>query len=376
MSLTKQEEELLYTNNLGRRTFQWELWQCCNNLCKFCYIGRDNRHTDKERQLKSLSDLKKSLERLDYEKYNNVALIGGEFFQGQLKDEEVRRAFFDTIDMIADLYVDQKIGSIWISATLTIGEQEDLYEMIDVFDKAGVKPHPDYGASGLWICTSWDPEGRFHTKQNEDNWKFHMKNMTKNFPWVKKNTTIILTQKFCEMYLAEEYSAHKFMEEYGTKLFYKPPGLLQDCYDGVDGLPSFVECAQTGRTSEYLTAVKNDLQKRLGFKFFPERKTFRKFLVKYAKEDPESYNTLMNIEYRADELHRNFNEDDQCDDHTRFKGTNVESDRDNESIINPECRLEPYEKKHITYYASYADCNDCMICDRNQIWESVHGGKF
>ena len=56
--MTKEEKDTLYLNNYKRKSFQWELWSVCNNLCEFCYLGKDNRHTDKERQLTSLNDLK------------------------------------------------------------------------------------------------------------------------------------------------------------------------------------------------------------------------------------------------------------------------------------------------------------------------------
>ena len=373
--LTHDEELALYCNNMGKRSFQWELWQCCNNLCTFCYIGKDGRRTDPERQLKSLSDLKHALQVLDFDKFNNISLIGGEFFQGQLGDPDVKRAFMEVIEMMSQLYVDKKIGSIWISATLTIGNQEDLYETIEIFDKAGVRPRPNYGSSGVWICTSWDAQGRFHSEKNKDNWEFHMKNMGEHFPWIKKNTCIILTQKLCQMYLNDEFVPRKFQKDFGTALFYKVPGLTQHLLDGIDGLPDMVTCAQQGRIDEYLTVVKRRMESDFGFQFFPDRKTFRKFLLKYAKNDSETYDKLFNIEYRADELHRNFNEIEDADDHQRLKNSNLESNLSVESIVNPECLLEPMSAKHITNYATYSDCNSCMVCDRNQIWESVNGLK-
>ena len=370
--LTQKEEEILYSNNMGKRSFQWELWQCCNNLCSFCYIGKDGRHTDKQRQLKSLSDLKKALDTLDFEQYNNVSLIGGEFFQGQLKDPDVKNAFMEIIKTLSKLYVDKKIGSVWISATLTIGDQEDLYETLKIFDNDGVRPHPDYGSSGIWICTSWDAQGRFHSEKAEENWEYHMKNLSKEFPWIKKNTTIILMQKLCEQYINGDFVPKKFSEEFGTALFYKVPGITQQLQQGIEGLPSMTTCAEQGRIGEYLTAVKDRMEKDFGYRFFPDRKTFRKFLIKYAKEDPDTFIKLFNIDFRADELHRNFNDIENCDDHQRLKDSNLESNLSCESIINPECMVEPYSNKHITNYATYSDCNACMVCDRNQIWQSVN----
>lgn len=370
------EEDKLYHNNFGRMSFQWELWECCNNLCKFCYLGTDNRHTDKERQLKSLSDLKKNLDNLDFSVYNNISLIGGEFFQGQLNDPEIKESFMEMIHKVADLYVNKKIGSVWITATLTIGDQADLYETLDVFERAGALPLPEYGASGLWICTSWDAQGRFHTEQARENWEFHMQNMRNYYPWVKKNTTIILSQKFCEMYLANEFSPHDFMERFDTSLFYKQPGLYEINGKGDGTYGDLLDLAEEGQADLYMTRTKARVEEDLGFRFYPDRKTFRKFLIKYAKEDPDTFERLFNIMFRADELHRNFNNVYEDDGHQRNKNSNKESNADTDSIFNRHCLLEPLEAKHIISYATYVDCNDCMICDRNQIWEAVQAGRL
>ena len=367
------EDDLLYMNNIGRKSFQWELWECCNNLCPFCYLGTDNRHTDSKRQLKSLSDLKAALKTLDFKIYNNVSLIGGEFFQGQLADPEVKESFFDLIYILAKLYNDKKIGSIWVTATLTIGDQADLYKMLDIFEEEGVKPHPDYGASGLWICTSWDAQGRFLTEDRKKNWEYHMQNISSYYPWVKKNTTIILSQKLCEMYLKSEYDPKAFTGKFNTTLFYKQPGIYEP--NGHEA-ESKVEIGDTdGDINKYLTNSKRHIEDILGFRFYPDRRTFRKFLLKYAKEDIDTFDMLFNIQYRADELHRNFNLNDSTSSIIRDKNSNLESSAAMESTINPNCLIKEDSCKHIINYATYYDSNDCMICDRNQVLEYVSKGR-
>ncbi len=369
------EEELLYHNNLGRRSFQWELWQCCNNLCKFCFLGKANRHTDKERQLKSLQDLLRALDSLDYKQYNAVSLIGGEFFQGQLADEDVRTLFFRVIDKLCDLYTTKKIGAIWITAALTLGDQADLYKTLDIFEEAGVRPLPQYGASGVWICTSWDPQGRFHSKKSEENWEFHMKNMDAYYPWIKKNTTIILTQKVCEMYLNGEFAPRDFMSKFRTLLFYKQPGFYESDAEGRN--PDNYEDIglNMDNVDDFLTFIKHKLQKEIGFDFFPERSTFMKFLIKYAKEDPDTYERLFNIKFRADELHKNYNQEFEEFAQIRDKESNLESDVETESLTNPNCLIEDTDDRHIINYAAYIDSNACMICDRNKVWEAVRGTR-
>ena len=177
MKYNLTDDEKLYTNNTGRKSFQWELWQYCNSLCDFCYLGEENRIHNKARQLQSLVDLNLAIDQMDFNKYNNISLIGGEFFQGQLDDAEKRDLFFSVIRKIFQLYVDKKIGSMWLTCTLTKGNQEHLYQLLDLAEEMKVRPAEGYGASGIWLCTSWDPKGRFHTEEFKKNWEFHVKNI-------------------------------------------------------------------------------------------------------------------------------------------------------------------------------------------------------
>lgn len=346
-----EEDIKLYTNNNGRLSFQWELWQYCNSLCKFCYLGEENRVHNKERQLVSLNDLDKAIDSLDFNLYNNISLIGGEFFQGQLNDEEIHNRFFEVLEKIFCKYVEKKIGSMWITVSLTLGEQKHLYELLDLAEKMNIFPNKEYGASGLWLCTSWDSIGRFHNETMKQNWEFHMKNIKKKYPWIKFNTTIILQQDFIEKYINGCFRPKEFMKEFNTTLFYKQPGIPSrysiNC--AISSVSEFNEVFD-----EFLFKEKKELNEEV-FKlhFFPKRETFLKFLYKYYNEDRDTYDRLFNVEYRADELHRNFNFLEHDISLTRSKV------RLSEEIngINLPCG-------HLYSYAAYSDNNKCCICDK------------
>lgn len=356
------EEDLLNYNNYGRRSFQWEMWAMCNNLCSYCYLGTANRHTDKDRQMKSLIDCHKAIDNLDTRIYNNISIIGGEFFQGQLDEPEVHDSFMALIKKIAVLYANKKIGSIWITCTLTIGDQHHLYEMLDIFEEHGCFPNPQYGSSGLWLCTSWDVQGRFHTPDRKANWEYHMKNIHEKYPWVKFNTTIILMEKFLQMYIDGEWSPKKFMEEFNTSLFYKQIGVGDIPQDTVEGEFNVSPEDKIGayRVGKIL------VNRSLGFDFAPKRGTMLKFLRKYAIEDPETYDRLFNINYRADELHRNYNDSMQDVRTTRNKKSANETDTVVENILNT-CG-------HMINYMPYIDSDKCCMCDKKAIWDSIYGG--
>ena len=354
------DEELLYLNNVGRKSFQWELWQYCNSLCKFCYLGEDNRIYNKERQITSLNDLDKAIDNLDFTQYNNISIIGGEFFQGQLDDLETHDLFFKVLKKIFQLYVDKKIGAMWITCTLTIGNQKHLYELLDLAESMKVFPNEEYGSSGLWLCTSWDAQGRFHTPKMEDNWKYHMKNIKKKYPWIKFNTTIILQQKFIDMYLNDEFVLEDFINEYHTTLFFKQCG-VKDYKPSELGFHVTKEEADSN--PDLLRAIsearKKKAQEFYGFDFLPRRKDFIEFLIKFYKKDPEQFDRLFNIRYRSDELHRNFVYKKHDNLNIRFK--------DGEG--SEESGVGTLPCGHTESYACYIDSPACCICDRNIVAE-------
>ncbi len=353
------EDVLVNLNNVGRRSFQWEVWSMCNNLCSYCYLGKENRHTDKERQMKSLTDLHMALDNLDYRIYNNVSLIGGDFFQGQIDEPEVHDSFMDIIEKIAKAYHDNKLGSVWITCTLTLGDQHHLYEMLEIFKKYECFPREEYGSSGIWLCTSWDIKGRFHTEDRLKNWDYHMLNVQKNYPWVKFNTTIILMEPFCQAVIDGIWSPREFSEKYKTSLFFKQVGLGKIAEEVDVGDDSQSEIEKYNKTK----VATNDV---LGFTFCPHRHVMLECLRKFAIDYPEFYDRLYNIKYRADELHRNFN-DTMGDMATRRnKNSANETDVVMENSLNT-CG-------HMINYMAYIDSSKCCICDKKMIWDIIHGG--
>lgn len=323
-----------------------------------CYLGKENRHTDKARQMKSLNDLHKAIDNLDYRIYNNVSLIGGDFFQGQIDEPEVHDSFMSLIEKCAKAYHDNKLGSMWITCTLTIGDQHHLYEMLEIFKKYECFPREGWGSSGIWLCTSWDIKGRFHTPDRLENWDYHMLNIQKNYPWVKFNTTIILMEPFCQAVIDGTFNPREFGQKYKTTLFFKQVGLGKIA-ENVDLGPD-----SDGEIVKYMRA-KVATNEALGFDFCPHRSVMLNCIRKFATDYPELYDRLFNIQYRADELHRNFNDQMKDMKTRRNKNSANETDVAMENVLNT-CG-------HMINYMPYIDSNKCCICDKKAIWESLYG---
>jgi len=313
-----------------KKQLQFEIWEECNSKCKFCYLGKNNLLTPNHVKLKSLQLILDKISDLSiYDEYDVISYLGGEFFQGQLNTPEIKELFFKLMEETAWLLENKYIREVWIYATLTIGNQEDLYKSLEYFKQK----------EGLWILTSYDTLGRFHTKKMEDNWKYHMKNLHKLYPEIKFNTTTILSDDCIDKYLSGELSFKQMMEEFHTAFFFKQCG-LGDC-------------------------TKEEMNERLPG-FLTTRDKFLKFLTKFKQDESEHmWTKLFNIQYRADTLYRNFNDDRHMQITIRNKDKKAELTTDNE------IEMQLNECGHPLSYATYLDSNKCALCDKQLIEETV-----
>ena len=96
------------------------------------------------------------------------------------------------------------------------------------------------------------------------------------------------------------------MKKFNTSIFY-----MQPCLAGITEMMLQNECGElrTGDDfDDFWLKLKADANEK--YEFFPERKQFIKFLIKYYNEDYESFIKLFNIHYRSDEIHLNINSED------------------------------------------------------------------
>lgn len=314
------------------KSLQFEVWQECSQQCSFCYLGTGNRHTPDDRKLLSLRNMREKIHEPGiFEKYDNISMIGGEFFQGQMKNPEVKKEFFSVLEEVAGYLRDGKISSSWLSATLTRPASEDLFRAMDLF--SDICPRSPSG--GLWLITSYDAFGRFHTPEQEECWRKNVRMLKEKYPYLKVNTTIILSQRMVEDILSGKFDFRKFTEEMGTNLFVKQPS------------PGYGDDPLRDRIRKVEARIPG---------FFPKRKDFIRMLRKVASEWPEFYAKLFNIEFRADDLFRNFNEDPEMQLIERHKKEKAEMSG-----------VELAPCGHVLDYSTYLDSDRCMLCDKLKI---------
>ncbi len=313
---------------------QYELWRECNCKCTYCTLGIDNCLTSNELKLQSMQTAIDEMKQFKSNEHQTVGFIGGEFFQGQLNTPEIKSKFMELITEANNLLNNNIVKDLWLNASLLIGNQDDLYEAINLIDDK----------TKLWVLTSYDTIGRFHTSKMLDTWKYHMNKLHNDYPEVKLNTTSILTGDFIEKYLNDEFDIEDFKAKYHTNLFLKTtvkPGHLS-----------------------HLT--KQEINDKIG-NFFPKQEKFQEFLFTYySREGEDEYHKLFSNDLRADEVRKNFNDENKRNiKFIRDKNTLEETiDCIDEHIDNLPCG-------HSSIYQSYVDSDDCSICDKQQILDII-----
>ena len=334
----------------SKKSLQFELWQECNTKCAYCYLRDFNKVTPDHMKLRgikyvvdTISDVKKIKD------YDVISFIGGEFFQGQMKNKEVHNAFFDMFRKVGELQVQGYFPEIWLLCTLAIGDQHELYELLDMMEKIYKKAKKPELMDRFWIVTSYDTIGRFHSKKMEDTWKSHMKKLKKRYPRLKRNTCMILLGDLVRKYISDEFDFEEFRKEFDTQIFLKQvnPVIRNELSDikGRDLRKNWMR-------------VKGEAEKILPG-LLPKRNEFIEFLSKLRDESPDLFERSLNIEYRADDLYRNApnEDDDKCIEYLpRHKGKKIDQYQDPIDFVN-DCG-------HLSKYAAYLDDNHCMLCDK------------
>lgn len=318
-----------------RQILQFELWPECNCQCDFCYLKDQNKKTLDSDKIYALKTALNTLSNEDYikENYFNISYIGGEFFQGQLNTEAIKKLFFQLIERTAFLLQNNVVDHTWISASLLIGNQVDLYRALDI-----LKDQLDK----CYITTSYDTIGRFKSKKMLDTWIYHMNKLHSNYPNLHLTTTIILTQDLIEKYFNNNFIFNEFCRKHHTEVFLKHTD------------PYTVKWKDRPNFERLKTNMKSDLPK-----FQVNRSDFIKFLLKFKQQEPEELAfKLFNIKYRSDNMvqfrngqHNHFSIE------KRYKKELKEHDT---KLILP-CG-------HPIDYQCYADSDKCMLCDKQMIF--------
>lgn len=223
---------------------QYELWKDCKFGCGFC----SNKFIAKKRNKKeSLEYVIKSLKSKIIPSNSSIGFTGGEFFDGQLSDPEVKKLFYEVLGLTISKL--GPTGRLMICTALMSKDKTDWFEFCDF-----IQAH-DYETHTL-VCTSYDRLYRFNdtTKQI---WNDTFQETRQKYPKLNLHVEMILTQDLVETVINDPLYLKRHAEEWGTSIHFNIPAL-----------PYY---------SELHKIDKVEFNKRYP-KFFPNRKDFLKLI--------------------------------------------------------------------------------------------------
>lgn len=186
---------------------QIQLWQDCRNACPFC--------CEKHYPSNKIEDMQFAIDKLNSEEileFDEIGLIGGEFFDNQIEDENVRNMFYQMWEQICNMH----FKKIYVATSL-------IFDM-DKYFIPFLRKIREWGAEDKFlICTSFDTKWRFNTESKKDLWHSNMLRMINEFPDFKRHIEIILTGHFIDEVLEGRFNIKEFSEYYQSRLDYIEP---------------------------------------------------------------------------------------------------------------------------------------------------------
>lgn len=313
-------------------TLQFELWQNCNNGCKFCYLNGSRIISSPEKQVQDIEKVRSIINSEKLNDYNSIGLIGGEFFQGQLSDPEVKKHWLLLINDMAKYLREGKLKECWITASLMSSDLTDLYETFDIFPKD----------KKILISTSYDEEGRFKSEEQRQIWLNNLRLVHERYPQAMVHAQVIVTQSFLDKVLKDDTIIREILKYSG--LDFKLPGLFRKDYTKLNVLN-----AKTYHDT--LLRTKDQFPK--GF-FIEHRKDFLKFVKKLTEIfGSDKINWFCRNEVRSKTLYL-------------LAPNKVLEDRwdTNNDLENAECG-------HVYDSYCYLDSDKCSRCDAMKLYQDL-----
>lgn len=255
------------TNTLENKNkfLQYEMWKDCCIGCKFC-CNKGQPDLDKAESLRFILDKLDDKEVYDY---NEIGFIGGEFFNREIEDEEVRNLFYKVFEKLSKL---THVDRIYITTALIYDCNRYLLPFLDYLKALRI-------LDKCLLCSSYDVAYRFYTEERRLLWESNVLMLHELYPELSIHTEIIVTQHFINAVLEDKFNITEFKNKFNTHVDYIEPasGLYynnkQDCEKDIPG-------------------------------FFPTKESFIKFLVKTIVENKEiDPYTFCSMELRSSKLY-------------------------------------------------------------------------
>lgn len=240
-------------------------WIDCKSGCVFC---TNRGQPDVKSKAESLQMILKLLKASEVERCQGIGLIGGEFFQTQLRDSRVHNLFYEVLESIVSLVSSSKtsVNTFWLATSLLFDPKKFLFPALD---------HIESILDRTLLCTSYDTAYRFVPETKHDLWCRNMCSMFDRYPQMRRHVEILLTEDFMQKCLAKKFDLYQFEETFKAHVDFLEP------HNGYQNRDALMQHAPL---------------------FLPHRKTFLRFLLEWIPENlsAERQHDFLNPKIRSE----------------------------------------------------------------------------
>ncbi|MBR2247621.1 MAG: hypothetical protein IJ880_11495 [Bacilli bacterium] len=163
------------------------LWNHCNNRCAFCY---NQTLFDLPKNLQQHLDMCKDMLKSNFmNDFDYLRFLGGELFDGSMEKLNVKKDFFELMDLTINLLKENKLEKVNFLTNLIYDDNTLFKETLSLFAKNNL-------INKVELSTSYDVFGRFHRLNSEDWWWNNIKWINDTYPDMPIYIGIIMTQPF------------------------------------------------------------------------------------------------------------------------------------------------------------------------------------
>jgi hypothetical protein len=197
----------------GMNCIQFIMWTNCHISCDFCFYKHYSLDSDLEtrrakiRHVISLLNDEKVMTNPELGKhFDNIGLIGGDFFFNQLEGLES-----EWLELLSVLNNHEHIEEIWLATSLVFSDRKWLDLTID-----------NLSNKKILINTSWDPVGRFKNNAAFSLWESNVRYLLSR--GITVPCTSILSQNFIDNFYKNDLPPVLF--EMSSLQFFRASPLL------------------------------------------------------------------------------------------------------------------------------------------------------
>lgn len=192
---------------------QYLLWPDCKMGCPFCFL-RGSKFFNASQKIQRLKHLQQCLADDVNDGCIDLSLIGGEIFDGQLEEGDVKEEFYKLLNLVCELHSSSKIRRLMLATSLAFDIDKWLIPALSYLKQNSM-------LDSTLVCASYDTAYRFNDKSLAS-WESSMKKLV-SMREVNLHIEMILTRDAIRKIMNGQLDLQAFGEKHHARVDFIEP---------------------------------------------------------------------------------------------------------------------------------------------------------